>query len=146
MSETEYRSRYEIYLEKYTKTVNIEALTMLDMLKKDILPAVRQFEKELSESVHFDRELGLFDESSYEVQTLLSIKSLIKDIYRNLIELEQSLTPKPHQSALTTAFFFHDQVLPIMAQIRRSVDEMELITDRRCWPMPTYKELMFGVD
>ena len=146
MSETEYRSRYEIYLEKYTKTVNIEALTMLDMLRKDILPASQQFEKNLAESVRLDRELSLIDDMSYEVQTLLHVKSLKKEIFRNLKELEQSLTPKPHQSALTTAFFFHDQVIPLMAQIRRDVDELEQITDRTYWPMPTYKELMFGVD
>ena len=146
MSETEYRSRYEIYLEKYTKTVNNEALTMLDMLKKDILPAAQQFEKNLAESVRLDRELSLIDDMSYEVQTLLNVKSLKKEIFRNLKELEQSLTPKPHQSALTIAFFFHDQVIPLMAQIRRDVDELEQITDRSYWPMPTYKELMFGVD
>lgn len=146
MSESECRSRYEIYLEKYTKTVNIEALTMLDMLRKDILPANQQFEKMLAESVRLDRELQLFDEDSYQVQTLLNIKTLKKRIYENLQRLEEALLPKAHQSALTIALHFHDQVIPMMNVIRQDVDDLELITDREYWPMPTYKELMFGVD
>lgn len=146
MSESECRSRYEIYLEKYTKTVNIEALTMLDMLKKDILPANQQFEKILAESVLQDKALGLVDESSYQVKTLLKIKQLKKGIFENMARLEEALLPQAHKSALTIAFHFHDQVIPLMALIRQDTDELEQITDRGYWPMPTYKELMFGVD
>ncbi|MBQ6503700.1 MAG: glutamine synthetase III [Flexilinea sp.] len=146
MSESECRSRYEIYLEKYTKTVNIEALTMLDMLKKDILPANQQFEKILAESVLRDKELSLFDDSSYQMKTLRRLKQLKKSIFENMERLEDALTPKAHQSALTIAFHFHDQVIPLMALIRQDTDELELTTDRGYWPMPTYKELMFGVD
>lgn len=146
MSETEYRSRYEIYLEKYTKTVNIEALTMLDMLKKDILPSNQQYEKVLADSVLQDRELGLFDEQSFETATLLRVKQLKKNIFTHIRELEQSLMPHPHQSALTIAFYYHDEVIPLMETIRKDTDELELITDRDYWPMPTYRELMFGVD
>ncbi|MBQ6343328.1 MAG: glutamine synthetase III [Anaerolineaceae bacterium] len=146
MTEAEYRSRYEIYLEKYTKTVNIEALTMLDMLKKDILPANQQFEKILSESVLLDSQLGLMDADSYEVSTLQSLKQLKKNIYVNCRKLEQTLTTHAHQSALTIAFYYHDEIIPLMEAIRKDVDELEMITDRGYWPMPTYKELMFGVD
>ena len=146
MSESECRSRYEIYLEKYTKTVNIEALTMLDMLKKDILPANQQFEKILAESVLQDKALGLIDDSSYQVKTLLRIKQLKKGIFENMARLEEALLPQAHKSALTIAFHFHDQVIPLMALIRQDTDELEQITDRGYWPMPTYKELMFGVD
>ena len=146
MSESEYRSRYEIYLEKYTKTVNIEALTMLDMLKKDILPSNQQYEKILADSVLQDRELGLFDEQSFETATLLRVKQLKKNIFTHIRELEQSLMPHPHQSALTIAFYYHDEVIPLMEAIRKDTDELELITDRDYWPMPTYRKLMFGVD
>lgn len=146
MNESEYKSRYEIYLEKYTKTVNIEALTMLDMLKKDILPANQQFEKILAESVIQDKQLGIADESSYEMMTLLRVKLLKKEIFGNLRNLEQSMIPHPHESALTIAFYYHDEIIPLMEAIRRDTDELELITDRGYWPMPTYKELMFGVD
>ena len=146
MSESECRSRYEIYLEKYTKTVNIEALTMLDMLKKDILPANQQFEKILAESVLQDKALGLIDENSYQMKTLLRIKQLKKSIFENMARLEEALLPQAHKSALTIAIHFHDQVIPLMTLIRQDTDELEQITDRGYWPMPTYKELMFGVD
>ena len=119
---------------------------MLDMLKKDILPANQPFEKILAESVLQDRQLGLFDENSYETGTLQRIKLLKKNIYENLRKLEQSLTPHPHQSALTIAFYYHDEIIPLMEAIRRDTDELELITAREYWPMPTYRELMFGVD
>ena len=146
MSESECRSRYEIYLEKYTKTVNIEALTMLDMLRKDILPANLQFEKMLSDVVIRDSQLSLFDGDSYEVKTLQQIKMLKKRIYENAKRLEEALLPQPHQSALTIALHYHDSIIPIMALIRQDVDDLELLTDRKFWPMPTYRELMFGVD
>ena len=146
MSESECRSRYEIYLEKYTKTVNIEALTMLDMLRKDILPANLQFEKMLSDVVIRDSQLSLFDGDSYEVKTLQQIKMLKKRIYENAKRLEEALLPQQHQSALTIALHYHDSIIPIMALIRQDVDDLELLTDRKFWPMPTYRELMFGVD
>ena len=119
---------------------------MLDMLKKDILPTNQQFEKILAESVLQDKELSLFDDSSYEMKTLRKLKLLKKSIYDNVERLEEALKPRAHQSALTIAFHYHDQVIPIMALIRQDADELELITDRAYWPMPTYKELMFGVD
>ena len=146
MSETEYKSRYEIYLEKYTKTVNIEALTMLDMLKKDILPANQQFEKILADSVLQDQQLGLLDPDSYVLMTFQKVKQLKKNIYANLRNLEQSLIPHPHESALTIAFYYHDAIIPLMEALRKDTDELEQITDRTYWPMPTYIELMFGVD
>lgn len=146
MSDSEYKSRYEIYLEKYTKTVNIEALTMLDMLKKDILPMNQRFEKLLADSVLLDQQLGLSDEFSYEAGVLKKIKQLKKNIVTNLRNLEQSLVPHPHESALTIAFYYHDEIIPLMEAIRKDTDALELITDREYWPIPTYKELMFGVN
>ncbi|MBR6090582.1 MAG: glutamine synthetase III [Anaerolineaceae bacterium] len=146
MSDSECKARYEIYLEKYTKTVNIEALTLLDMMKKDILPAGIRFEKDLAASLLQDKELGLFDETSYEAKTLLKVKSLKKSMIANIEKLESVLGPLPHKSALTIAFHYHDVILPLMGAIRQDCDELELITDRSYWPMPTYKELMFGVD
>ncbi len=146
MSETEYRSRYEIYLEKYTKTVNIEALTLLDMLKKDILPANLAFEAALSSAVMTDAQTRYTDDSSYESVTLAQVKELKKRIFSRVRQLEQTLQARPQTDPLGTAFFYHDEVIPLMTAIRADTDALEMITDRKCWPMPTYKELMFGVD
>ena len=146
MTEAECRSRYEIYIEKYTKSVNIEARTLLDMLKKDILPAVLRFEKDLTETLVLQKQLGLLDDGSYEMKTLLSVKGLMNEISADAESLEDVLRRVGRLNSLETAFYFRDEVLPLMSSLRKNTDELELITDRRCWPMPTYKELLFGVD
>lgn len=146
MTDAECRSRYEIYLEKYTKSVNIEARTLLDMLKKDILPAGQRFEKSLAETLVQEKQLGLLDDESYEMKTLLSVKGLKNEITADLASLETALRNVDHRDSLTTAFYYHDEVLPLMDSLRKNTDELELITDRSFWPMPTYKELLFGVD
>ena len=91
--------------------------------------------------------MGLLNSSGYELETLQTVKTLKQNIYMNSKTLELALmAPHPHESALTVAIYYHDRIIPIMEAIRKDVDELELITDRGYWPMPTYKELLFGVD
>ena len=146
MTEAEMRSRYEIYLEKYTKSVNIEARTLLDMLKKDIMPASTKFENALASSLVSAKQLGIMDDESYEMKTYMTVRGLKNEITADIETLEQVLAAVPHKDSLQTAFYYHDEVLPLMSSIRKNTDELELITDRNLWPMPTYKELLFGVD
>ncbi len=146
MTEAECRSRYEIYLEKYNKSVNIEARTLLDMMKKDILPASQHFEKDLAETLVQEKQLGLLDDSSYELKTLVTVKGLKNEIVSDIEALQNALSVTESNDSLQTAFYFHDQVLPLMVSIRKNTDELELIVNRKYWPMPTYKELLFGVD
>ena len=145
LNEAELNSRYEIYLEQYYKTVNIEVKTLLDILKKDILPANQEFENELKNGVILSKELGIYDPSSYEVKTLNRIRKLKKDILKDIESIERSLKQLPAE-ALKRSFYYHDKIIPLMDSIRRNCDELELLTDREYWPMPTYKELLFGVD
>ena len=144
LSESELHSRYEIYLEKYYKTINIEALTMIDMLKKDIMPAVSAFEKELKESAVLDEELSLLDKDSYDYKTILKIRKHMKDLFRNIEKIEKLLSEKP-EGALKEAFYYRNKIIPVMDLLRKDADELERITDREYWPMPTYVELLFGV-
>ncbi len=146
LTETELRSRYEIYLEKYTKSVNIEARTLLDMLKKDILPSSQKFEKALAETLVCAKQLSIIDDESYEMKTYLTVRGLKNEIVANVESLERVLADVPRRDSLETAFYYHDAVLPLMSSIRKYTDELELITDRALWPLPTYKELLFGVD
>ena len=146
MTEAEIRSRYEIYLEKYTKSVNIEARTLLDMLKKDILPASVAFEQALAGAILTERTFGMADDESYEMKCLMTVKGLKNEITADVESLEKVLSAVPGGDPLKTAFYFHDEVIPLMELIRSNTDELELITDRKLWPMPTYKELLFGVD
>ena len=145
LSETELRSRYEIYLEKYYKTINIEALTLLDMLKKDILPENQKFENMLKQGVINSKQLGLYSKDSYETKTLENVVKLKKDIYKDITKLESLLSRKPKE-ALKLSYYYRDKIIPVMNSIRKNTDQLELITDRKYWPMPTYKELLFGVD
>ena len=144
LSESELHSRYEIYLEKYYKTINIEALTMIDMLKKDIMPAVSAFEKGLKESAVLDEELSLLDKDSYDYKTILKIRKHMKDLFRNIEKIEKLLSEKP-EGALKEAFYYRNKIIPVMDLLRKDADELERITDREYWPMPTYVELLFGV-
>ena len=146
LSESELHSRYEIYLEKYYKTINIEALCMVDMLKKDIIPAVSAFEKELLSTLISYKETGLYSEDLYETGLIRRIDSLKKGLSETIIKTEESLEKVPGSSALQKAFYYHDVMIPLMDQMRSAANELEKITDRQFWPFPTYLELLFGVD
>ena len=146
LTDTELHSRYEIYLEKYYKTINIEALTMLDMLKKDILPALSRYEKELLSVINQSKEAGLYNNDMYEVAVMETIMDCSGKIVRDISLLEELLSKDKGSDSLQIAFFYHDEILPLMEEIRRYTDELEKITDRKYWPMPTYFELLFGVE
>ena len=145
LSKSECESRYEIYLEKYYKTVNIEALTLLDMVRKDILPAVFKYQKQLLEATAIYRECGAKG-SYYVFNTLDKISTLLDRTYTLSIELNNIIDFIKDDDVLSKSFKYHDSVLPLMGDIRKCVDELELIVDRKAWPMPTYKELLFGVN
>ena len=146
LTETECESRYEIYLEKYYKTINIEAQTLLDIMKKDILPASARFAKELIISLRNEYEFGVMDYDSYNYKTFKHITALQKYIVDDIESLEKRLTGDKGDDPLAIAWYYHNKVLPLMNSIRTSCDKLETLTDRHYWPMPTYKELLFGVD
>ncbi|MBQ1521266.1 MAG: glutamine synthetase III [Erysipelotrichaceae bacterium] len=145
LSEAECRSRNEIYLEKYYKTINIEARTMLDMLKKDILPAALVFENRLLEAVNSETGLGL-SENSYAARTLKKVAELTGNIADCIEETEEKLYSVLPEYSLDKAYYYRDIIIPVMNRLRKNTDNLERITDRALWPIPTYKELMFGVD
>lgn len=146
LSEVELHSRYEIYLEKYYKTINIEALTMLDMLKKDILPSVIRYSKELLSVIQMSRDTGLYSDDFYETAIFKTIKVDKKEIEDSIRRVEELLNECKIASSLEKAFFYHDEIIPLMEKLRENADELEKICDREYWPMPTYLELLFGVD
>ena len=146
LTEAECRSRYEIYLEKYYKTINIEAKTLLDMIKKDILPAVLKYENTLSDALIKEEKLNLIRTDSYSRKTLVRVNELLNDITGNVDVLEDRLHGVSTDDPLKTAYYYRDEVLPLMEEIRHNADELETLTDRTMWPIPTYRELLFGVD
>ena len=145
-TETEIHARYEIHLENYSKVLGIEALTMLDMVKRDILPAMSKYSAILSANIA-TKKAALGDaDCSYEIETAQKLASLTGTVYRRVGELESSLIEaKAITDSYANAKFFKDSVLSSMTALRAAVDEAESIVSAEYWPFPTYTELLFGV-
>ena len=146
LSETELHARYEIMLSHYAKEVKIEALTMLDMIRKDVLPAVSRFTGELSRTA---REKGALCGASacrYETELTGRLSELTGAAWRDAAVLEEALE-EAGRSGSTEEFALvcWKKLLPTMAELRRSADAMEAVTDKKFWPYPSYGEILFSV-
>ena len=145
-TEVEMRSRYEIALENYAKTVRIEANTMADMAKKEILPAIAACSRDLAETALALRSLSP-DCGGAEGELAVRLSNLYRDITDKTKELEAavtSLSNLPDAKAQADAARFI--VTHTMAQLRAFCDEAESITAEKYWPYPTYAALLFGVE
>ncbi len=141
-SEKELRARFDIMLENYTKVVNIEALTMIDMAKKSIIPAVSKYTKELVKTASMKRDLSI--EAGYEVKVATKLSTLNTEAY----ELSERLEREVHEANLEkdvekNARLHEERVLSTMNALRMVVDEMETMTSKEYWPIPSYSELLF---
>ena len=145
-TKAELESRYEIMMENYVKTVTIEAQTMLDMTRKEILPAVAGYTKELTETLAAKRAILPSLPAKYETGTITKLSSLLDQIDAAADELEKTtLQIKAIDSVTESAFQIRDAMLPRMAALRVVCDEAEPMTAERFWPFPTYDKLLFGV-
>ena len=143
-TETEIRSRVEILLEEYVKILNIEALTMIDMAKKDILPAVSSYVRKLSETAKLAKECGA--DPAYEIDLVKKLTDLEKETYKNLQNLED-ITVKASgiEDLKDAATFYHDEVLTAMGMLRAPADQLETLVGEKYWPYPTYGKMLFYV-
>ena len=139
----ELHSRQEIMLEEYGKEVRIEALTMLDMVRRGILPALAGGTRKLAEGVTLKRGLGMAD--GYESRTLERLSSLMTQIADAAEALDCAIARMPAETHLRRAAYCRDVVLERMRALRAPVDEAELLADARTWPFPTYAEMLFSV-
>ncbi len=145
-SRTEIEARYEIYLENYCKTVNIEALTMLDMINKDILPSVSSYIKVLSETAMLKKNTFPGIDCSYEEKTVKKLSSLSGSMLETAEKLSQALASlKKYGNNADVANAFKATVIPIMDELRAYSDEAESVTGAEYWPYPSYGELLYGV-
>ena len=145
-SETELRSRFEILLENYCKIINIEALTMLDMTKKDILPAVSTYTGELADAAMAKKSLIASIDCSYETETVERLSKLTAEAYANTKALEKAVEElKSIEGTYETALYCKNSVIKAMESLREAVDELETITSAEYWPYPSYGDLLFGV-
>ena len=145
-SEVELKSRYEIMLENYCKTVMIEACTMVDMAKKQILPAVSAYTTDLAESVGKKLKLGTDIACKYEKEAVKKLSVLCDKIAEATDLLEGTLVKiKAAESIGEESEMIRDAVLVAMSELRVACDEAETMTAEKYWPFPTYGELLFGV-
>ena len=143
-SEKELRSRYEILLENYSKIINIEALTMIDMAKKLIIPAVSKYTSVLANTINLKNNIQA--NTGYEEIAVRKLSDLCTDAFATTIELERKLQEtKKIKGAYEKATAFENVVLTTMKRLRHACDEAERLTAREYWPMPDYGELLFGI-
>ncbi len=142
----EIESRYEITLENYCKTVNIEALTMVDMARKEILPAVEAYGKELADTYVAKAAIAPDVPGKYEKRAVKKLSALADEIDAATDALEAvTLQYKAIGDMTEAAFFIRDTMLQKMAELRVVCDEAEVATAEKYWPFPTYGKLLFGV-
>ena len=145
-SEAEIRSRYEICLENYCKTVNIEGLTMVDMARKEILPAVEAYLSDLSGTVAAKAAAVPGLACKYEKGIITKLSALVDEIDDAAEALDSTLVRlKAVPDVTDAAYVIRDVVLQKMAELRVVCDEAETLTAAKYWPFPTYGDLLFGV-
>ena len=147
VTEAEYRARYEIELETYCKQINIEALTMIDMAKKNITPAVTAFVRELTESALAKKALSAAIPTSVEEELILSLSNKLVCFVKKTAELEDAVMNAGsfEGDQLKRATYFRESVFAKMQELRAVGDSMETETASDFWPYPSYTELLFGV-
>ena len=145
-TEREMRSRLEIQLGSYCQLINIEAKTMADMAKKEILPAVSEYTQLLSDTILSKRAVCEQLNYTYEKDMLTEISDLMADVYKQVKRLESALngTKRISDTAMLSVYY-KNKVLPVMAKLRASADKLETLVSAEYWPIPTYGDLLFEV-
>lgn len=146
-SESEIVSRFEIHNESYSKVINIEAETMLDMAKKYILPVGSKFAGKLADTIASKKAVCDAADVTYETEMLTKVSSLTSEIYKKVQQLEKDVRDVKELSgdASKTAFFYREHVFESMNELRISADELETIVPKELWPFPSYGDLLFSV-
>ena len=145
-SEAEAKARCEIMFENYVKVLNIEALTMNEMVLRDILPAVSRFFGELAAAAHRKAQLSSQAPSGYEFTVAAQLSSLADQAFEEVEELKKRLGEAKEKAKLCEqAFFYRDSIVPAMEALRSTVDRMEGMTDSSAWPYPSYSDIIFSV-
>ncbi len=145
-SEAEIHARYEIKLDNYCKVLHIEALTMLDMVWKDIFPAVSAYSKALADAALAKKALSAGIDCSFETELAERISSLTACAVKKAKTLEEAvMEAKNIADSLELARYYKDSVLSAMNELRIAVDELETNTSAKYWPYPSYGDILFSV-
>ncbi len=143
-SRTELESRYAINLENYCKILRIESLTMVEMAKKDILPAVSTYVRKLAEAVSCVKAIGDV-ECGFEVDMIKKLTALSSNMYKKMLSLEELIDLVPAGNGQDSADYYKDTIIPAMDRLRAVADEIETLVGEKYWPYPTYGRMLFAV-
>ena len=144
LSKEEVESRYEILMDEYVKEINIEALTMVDIASKQILPAVAAYSKTLTDTALAKAQIGAT--STYESETVKEISELESTAYEALLKLQKDIEELHDIDDFEkSAFFVRDHIIQDMQALREPCDKLEVLTSQEKWPFPTYGKLLFGI-
>ena len=145
-TETEVRSRYEINLDVYSKTINIEAQTMVEMALRQILPSVNKYVKQLAEAMSLKGMIDPLFKNGMERDLIKKLSVLEDKAYAQVSELQKLLSKAPsYDNNLECAVYYKDKIIPAMEKLRGFCDEMEVNTSSEFWPFPTYGDILFSV-
>lgn len=136
----EIMARYEIHIENYTSVIKIEANTMIDMIRHQILPSVSEFSMELCRCASKKKDLSVV--CQYEQRTAVSVSTLTDRLLEACDKMEADLSKIPSDPEKAMVFT-GNTIVPDMAQAREFSDQLETITDSKRWPFPTYQEILF---
>jgi glutamine synthetase len=132
-------------MEGYCKTIHIEALTMVDMVKGEIIPACIDYQNDAIKLLQRKKALGYYD-STLEEHLLGNISKLSACLLNKLSELEKALIEsKEEREILAQAQFYRNSIFAAMSELRLIVDELETLVARKHWPFPVYSEILFSV-
>lgn len=140
----ELESREEILYENYAKTINIEALTMIEMASKQIVPAVVKYTKELADTVNAVKAAGA--DAQVQSGLLAKVSEKLAGMQKALEELKEvEAKAAAMEEGKERAFFYRETVMSAMDALRAPADELEMMVDKKVWPFPTYGDLIFEV-
>ncbi len=145
-TEAEVKAREEILLDIYSKTINIEALTMIDMAKKKYIPACLSYSKELCDAIAVKTQLEIC--ACVEKELANQVSNLTKKAYDAISKLEEATAAaasKDEGNVLAMAQAYRFEVIPVMDELRAAVDALEVITPSAKWPVPAYSDIIFNV-
>ncbi len=147
LSKVELHSRYEIFLENYVKQVNIEALTMLEMAKRQILPAVIKYTGELAETINLVKSASSKASTSAQEKLLVEVSAILGSFHDDIEALEEAVdgAEKISGDSLKHAEYYRDSVFVAMGKLRENADKLEPLVDKKIWPLPSYSDLLFNV-
>ena len=146
LSKTEINSRVEIVLENYSKVLHIEALTLIDMMSREVIPAIMEYNDILCGLVNNKNAVDASLDASVELELIARLSAANREIYRLTAELKNSVAAaEREEDVIDKAVYYHDTVLKIMNDIRKYADSAEAVVPKDYWPYPSYGDLLFMV-